>query len=289
MKIEKQANVTSAGIPDEKQLEKINAQAKSPLAAEDVYVFSVRLCDDQVDRDDERFTAEALEQLAPMFIGKTGICDHAWSSDKQVARIFDAGVEYAGGAAYLKAWAYILRGEKTAELIREIEGGIKKEVSVGCAMGRRICSICGAEYGCCEHRKGQMYGAQRCTAVLCEPKDAYEFSFVAVPAQRDAGVLKKMKADGWMSPDEVRVLEKQAALGRSYRAELEQEFVTLALMLDMGLSEKALRQMAGALEAEQLRQARSAMRKKAAMTFPMQTQLTGEAEHAQKPDSAFLI
>ena len=92
-----------------------------------------------------------------------------------------------------------------------------------------------------------------------------------------------------MSPDEVRVLEKQAALGRSYRAELEQEFVTLALMLDMGLSEKALRQTAGALEAEQLRQARSAMHKKAAMTFPMQTQLTGKAEHAQKPDSAFLI
>ena len=47
--------------------------------------------------------------------------------------------------------------------------------------------------------------------------------------------------------------------------------------------------MAGALEAEQLRQARGAMRKKAAMTFPMQTQLTGKAEHAQKPDSAFLI
>ena len=107
----------------------------------------------------------------------------------------------------------------------------------------------------------------------------------ALDALKPRGVLAAVLYSGQFIGDS----EKQAALGRSYRAELEQEFVTLALMLDMGLSEKALRQMAGALEAEQLRQARSAMRKKAAMTFPMQTQLTGKAEHAQKPDSAFLI
>ena len=169
MNIRKQASVLTAGTPDAEQLAKINRQAKSPLGAEEVYVFSVRLCDDQPDRDFERFQTQALEALAPMFVGKTGIVDHAWSSEKQVARIFEAGVEYEGGAAYLKAWAYILRGEKTAELIREIEAGIKREVSVGCAMGRSICSVCGAEYGSCTHRKGESYGGQTCVAVLCEP------------------------------------------------------------------------------------------------------------------------
>ena len=136
MKIQKQASVLTAGTPDAEQLEKINRQAKSPLKAEEVYVFSVRLCDDQPDRDHERFSTEALKALAPMFVGKTGIVDHAWSSEKQVARIFEAGVEYGDGCAFLKAWAYILRGEKTQEIIREIEAGIKKEVSVGCAMGQ---------------------------------------------------------------------------------------------------------------------------------------------------------
>ena len=143
MKIQKQASVLTAGTPDAEQLEKINRQAKSPLKAEEVYVFSVRLCDDQPDRDHERFSTEALKALAPMFVGKTGIVDHAWSSEKQVARIFEAGVEYGDGCTFLKAWAYILRGEKTQEIIREIEAGIKKEVSVGCAMRRSICSICG--------------------------------------------------------------------------------------------------------------------------------------------------
>ena len=199
MRVEKQAGVLTAGAPDAAQLERINAHAKSPLTAEEVYVFSVRLCDDQTDRDHERFQTEALETLAPMFIGKTGIVDHAWSSEKQVARIFDAGVEYGDGCAFIKAWAYILRGEKTAEVIREIEAGIKKEVSVGCAMGRSICSVCGADYGTCEHRKGVRYGAEECVAVLCEPVDAYEFSFVAVPAQKEAGVLKKLGAEGYLA------------------------------------------------------------------------------------------
>ena len=81
MKIEKQAGVLTSGTPDAVQLEKINAQAKAPLTAEEVYVFSVRLCDDQPDRDHERFQTEALGKLAPMFIGKTGIVDHAWSSE----------------------------------------------------------------------------------------------------------------------------------------------------------------------------------------------------------------
>ena len=119
MEVQKQAGVLTAGKPTAEQLEKINLQAKTPLAAEEVYVFSVRLCDDQPDRDHERFSTEALPKLAELFVGKTGVADHAWSSEKQLARIFETGVEYGDGAAFIRAWAYILRTDKTAELIRE--------------------------------------------------------------------------------------------------------------------------------------------------------------------------
>ena len=289
MNIRKQASVLTAGTPDAEQLAKINRQAKSPLGAEEVYVFSVRLCDDQPDRDFERFQTEALEALAPMFVGKTGIVDHTWSSEKQVARIFEAGVEYEDGAAYLKAWAYILRGEKTAELIREIEAGIKREVSVGCAMGKSICSVCGAEYGSCGHRKGESYGGQTCVAVLCEPVDAYEFSFVAVPAQKDAGVLKRLGGGGRIADAELEKLKKEAALGRAYRKELEDRFVKAAMLLRLGIREKALREMAAALEPEQLRQAESALEEKTAKLFAPAPQLAEGKETALEKDSAFLI
>ena len=289
MNIRKQASVLTAGTPDAEQLAKINRQAKSPLGAEEVYVFSVRLCDDQPDRDFERFQTQALEALAPMFVGKTGIVDHAWSSEKQVARIFEAGVEYEGGAAYLKAWAYILRGEKTAELIREIEAGIKREVSVGCAMGKSICSVCGAEYGSCTHRKGESYGGQTCVAVLCEPVDAYEFSFVAVPAQKDAGVLKRLGGGGRIADAELEKLRKEAALGRTYRKELEDRFVRSAMLLRLGIQETALREMAAALEPEQLRQAGGALEERTAKLFAPAPQLAEGKETALEKDSAFLI
>ena len=188
MEIRKAASAAPCGEPTPGQLEAINTLSRGALTAEDVYVFSVRLCDDQPDRDYERFDTYALPRLAELFRGKTGVTDHNWSAEKQVARIFDTEVVQEGGVTYLKAWCYCLRAEEA--LIAQIDGGIRKEVSVGCAMGRRTCSICGSPYGSCSHRKGQRYEAQVCLAVLSEPTDAYEFSFVAVPAQREAGVSK---------------------------------------------------------------------------------------------------
>ena len=85
MDIRKETKVAMGGVPTAAQLEAINAQAKGQLTAEQVYVFSLRLCDDQVDRDGERFDTAALPGLARLFIGKTGIVDHHWSSDSQVA------------------------------------------------------------------------------------------------------------------------------------------------------------------------------------------------------------
>lgn len=194
MEIRKEGGLRGAGAPDEARLAKINAYARTPLTAEAVYCFRVRLCDDRPDRDFERFDTAALPRMAELFRGKTGICDHQWSADRQVARIFDTQVvREDDGASCLMAEAYVLRTERNADLIADIEGGIKKEVSVGCAMGQARCSICGEPYGTCAHRKGAVYDGETCLAVLSEPLDAYEFSFVAVPAQRAAGVTKAGK------------------------------------------------------------------------------------------------
>lgn len=256
MEIKKAGALTGTGVPDERQLEQINRWAKTPLTAEQVYVFSVRLCDDAVDRDFEQFSTQALPRLAELFVGKTGICDHEWSSQRQVARIFDAQVIRDGAVSLIQAWVYMLRNEKTQTMIGEIEGGIKKEVSVGCAMGKSTCSICGKPYGSCEHRKGEIYGGNLCTAILSEPVDAYEFSFVAVPAQRQAGVMKRkggacVKLEDYVAKsqdpllmDSLSGLQREAELGRAYRKQLEQDAVRLGLCLDFGADEDLLRTIA---------------------------------------------
>lgn len=250
----------------------------------------MRLCDDQVDRDDERFSESCIRELAALFIGKTGVMDHVWSAEKQVARIFDTEVLAENGATYLKGWAYMLRGAETDGLIREIDGGIKKEVSIGCAVKRRMCSICGAEYGACEHVKGETYGAERCAAVLCEAVDAYEFSFVAVPAQKQAGVLQKQTGGG-VPVDEfaLKKLQKEAELGKAYRQELETRVTRAALLLGLELDAGLMKRIVRGMAAEELKGLSEGLERRTAELFAPEPQMTVEQDAAREQNSAFLI
>lgn len=297
MKVQKETQVAVTGIATQTQLEAINAQAKSELTPEQVYVFSVRLCDDQIDRDGERFDTAALPELARMFVGKTGIVDHKWSASGQVARIFETQVVQEDGISYIKAWAYIRRGGNAEEIIADIEAGIKKEISVGCAMGRAVCSICGSEYGTCGHQKGEHYDGMLCCVILKEPMDAYEFSFVAVPAQRDAGVIKglgiggrclKELADEFGAQGEYRALFVQAQLGKKYEKQLQDEVVRLFLGLDMGMDEPVLRSIAQKVSAEELLHLKQALEARMAEYFPLQTQLHSR-NVKEELENSFLI
>ena len=185
--IQKAAGTPATG----EQLAKINRFSRRELSAEEVYVFSLLLCDNEVDRDYERFPLPSLEKLAALFVGKTGIFDHNPRGENQTARIFETAVEAdesrltAAGEPYaaLRAWAYMVRCDKNADLILEIDAGIKKEVSVGCAVERAECSVCGADVRerPCAHEAGHEYGGALCWHDLINPTDAYEWSFVAVP------------------------------------------------------------------------------------------------------------
>ena len=182
-------------------LDKINKFTRREFSADELFVFSVILCDNEIDRDCERFSDKALDTLRDMFIGKTGIFDHKPSTSNQTARIFDTELvtdesrTTKNGEAYryLKASAYMVRTEENRNLIAEIDGGIKKEVSISCSAAKRICSLCGREksQGNCGHISGKSYGGRICHTILDGITDAYEWSFVAVPAQINAGVTKK--------------------------------------------------------------------------------------------------
>ncbi len=196
----------SAGVTAE-DLERINALTRTPLTAEQVYTFRVRLCDNRVDRDYERFSRKALEKLAELYVGKCGLFDHSWTARGQTARLYRAEVAEEGGvteagepACSLMGWAYMPRLPENEGLIAQIEAGIKKEVSVGCAVGRSVCSICGRERGQCEHLGGRQYDGRTCYFTLEDPTDAYEWSFVAVPAQPAAGVVKTKRYGGQTPP-----------------------------------------------------------------------------------------
>ena len=275
------------------ELAYINQFAKTELTEEQVYVFSVRLCDNEVDRNFERFDTTALEQLGELFVGKSGIFDHQWSAKGQTARIYrtevvreESMVTAAGdGYCWLKGWAYLLRTEKNQDLIAEIEGGIKKEVSVGCSMGRSVCSICGAENGACSHIRGETYDGRLCFTELRDPQDAYEWSFVAVPAQRNAGVLKHFGQNG----DGSAMLEKQAALGRKYLAELRREVTRLAMLTDDGLDGKVFAKAVSRLDEPELQELKEAYEARMTKKFPSASQLRRKDAAEKSDETMFLV
>ena len=295
MNINKQAGVDQGAALDQNELGLINAMSRKKLTSEEVYTFAVRLCDNEVDRDGERFPPETLEELAPLFVGKSGIFDHQWSAAGQTARIYrtelvrdESALTAAGDPlCYLKGYAYMLRTESNRDLIAEIEGGIKKEVSVGCAVEEARCSICGEnihDRSRCAHEKGREYDGKLCWADLVHAADAYEWSFVAVPAQKNAGVMKSMRQD-------MERLEQEAALGRKYLKLLRDEVVRLGGLAELELEQETLKRIVQRLEEAELDGLKRAFEARLDKAWGVETQLPAWEQpiQAEERDGAFLI
>lgn len=215
----KSATISAQELTDE-DLALINTYTLEPVTKEAIYTFKMSMTNNDIDRDYERNSLGALNQLKSLFIGKTVIADHIRSSKNQAARIYktelrtsntilDCGEQFTE----LIAYAYMLDNEENKGLIDSIKAGIRKEVSIGYRSKTMICSICGKdnrkEY--CSHYWGRDYNGKTCYFTFDDIEDAYEVSFVAVPAVRGAGTTK--------SHDEHQneVKEKQEAIARNIK------------------------------------------------------------------------
>ena len=189
---------------NEEELALINQQTLRPLGAGEVFTFRLAACDNQVDRDFERFTEATLEELAQKYVGRPVLRDHNWSAAAQTARVYAGSVEPGDeeGVRRLVLRCYMPRSEQTAPTIAAFVSGILRECSVGLAVERGLCSICGANQRetLCKHSPGREYDGQVCHMDLDGAADAYEVSMVAVPAQPAAGVIKSKRYGGQEQP-----------------------------------------------------------------------------------------
>ena len=332
MRISKSAenSAAEAGAPDEKDLELISRYTRKKLSAEDIYTFTVTLCDNEVDRDCERFSLSAINALAPMFEGVTGIFDHSMKSSDQTARVYRTQVVAADGRitscgevyTCLKAWCYMLRSDKNAELIREIDAGIKKEVSISCSVSRKICSVCGNDMRSheCTHVQRDMIAGRVCHAILADPTDAYEWSFVAVPAQKNAGVSKNAKlkskavkidsddpteilksvssgeSDVMLSVSQMKAvaryvaaMESDADSGRESRNKAYNEIVSLAAFVLPDADTSVLKGILGKLDNEEIFMLRNALNSKAEDVNAFSPDLSAETIKNFNDNSQFRI
>ena len=277
---------------DKNTLDKINALTRRKFKAEELYTFPVVLCHNDIDRDYERFTDDALDKMAELFVGKTGIFDHNPTADNQSARIYDAEVitdpeketAWGGVYKYLKGYAYMVRTDKNADLITEIDAGIKKEVSVSCSSARRTCSVCGADVNSgCEHVRGKSYDGQTCHTVLDDITDAYEWSFVAVPAQPGAGVTaKNYKEKGGTTMEDFKTITTKAAFDAAVQPLIDAAVTAKAAEFEGYISpadhQKALDDLAAEHKSSLLKAYKAKAALMAGLPEELADRLTGDTE-----------
>lgn len=209
--VSKLANVSPLEVTDG-DLRKINKYTLSPVSADDVFIFKATIADnEQDDRNYMPFNLKALQDLKKLYPGKTMLKDHSRRADNQIARVFDTELVQDGNKqtelgelhTELVAKIYMIKTDSNKDLISEIMGGIKKEVSTSTIPGRMVCNICGVDNmkDYCRHWPGREYDVsdangksskKRCKMLLDGAKEAYELSFVAVPAQPRAGTHKSI-------------------------------------------------------------------------------------------------
>lgn len=244
-------------------------------------------------------------------------------SKDQAARVFhcytaeDASKRTLSGETYtaLKARAYMVRTDSNTDLIKEIDAGIKKEVSIGCAAGKVTCSICGKNMKAheCSHIKGKTYKGKLCYGILSDISDAYEWSFVAVPAQRNAGVtksfmpkqelplspldiIKSISQDTLITPSQAKEicnyissLEEAAAQALLYKNHLVEDISRYALLIMPEVSSKHYTKSCMNMDISELRKLRDDMKKQAASILPPQLQLSGLSEKKAADNTDFII
>lgn len=205
------ASVSPLEVTDA-DLKKINKYTLSPVSADDVFIFKASIADnEQDDRNYMPFNLKSLQDLKKLYPGKTMLKDHRRMADNQIARIYDtelvqdANKQTDLGELHteLIAKIYMIKTDSNKDLIAEIMGGIKKEVSTSTVPSKMICNICETDNmkDYCRHWPGIEYTVEdgsakgskkRCKMLLSGAKEAYELSFVAVPAQPRAGTHKSI-------------------------------------------------------------------------------------------------
>lgn len=186
----------------------------------------------------------------------------------------------------------MIRTDANRDLIREIDGGIKKEVSISCTAAAQTCSICGHDRrkSPCTHQSGRTYAGQFCHTVLSDITDAYEWSFVAIPAQREAGVTKQFR-DGRQEAVRCKMLEEQLKEKQSLLSRVEamvrQDIVRLRFLVDGKAEQDAVSKAAERMNLEELLAFQETLRtKQKRQCMPQLTRTTQGAER-QTENAAF--
>lgn len=202
--------------PSEDDLAIINDMALEPMEAKDVYVRRIRLANDRIDRDWERFSRGVLDHFRETLPGKSVLIGHN-KGGEPVGRFYKSDVvrDPATGTTWLNGYWYAPVTAENEHDRKAIDSGVWSYASIGFQWDWAQCDLCGNNYRAkdCGHILGETYptteakgrelgdlaiagDAVRCTVTYRGDAQAMEGSLVYLGAQYDAQIIKaKMVGD----------------------------------------------------------------------------------------------
>jgi hypothetical protein len=190
-------------LPSPTDLALINRFALEPLTAEQVYVRTMRLCNDKYDRSGERFPLGYLNRFRDTLPGKSLLPVHDKKS-LPLGLFFKADVEQDGAVQHVVTSFYMVRSAGNEELRAQIDAGVVGHVSIGFRWSDLICDICQRSYyqasrdengelRWCAHLIGRLYNGVECTATYggdLRKVEAVEGSLVYLGCQYESEIVK---------------------------------------------------------------------------------------------------
>lgn len=170
--------------------EAVNRFSLRPLRPEEIAVFTLDLCHNQVDRHFSRFPEEELERISGMTPGRPLMERHDLRGSLPRGTFFRSRLHRDGDRVSVRPEVYVLRTRENAGFILNIEGGVYRETSIGFSFRTPECSVCGRDLRTCDHVPGRDYGGGSCHFIMRDVIEVIEGSVVSAGSQGTAFVAE---------------------------------------------------------------------------------------------------
>lgn len=178
---------------DEETLAAVNRFALRPLKAEDFVVFTLDLCNNQVDKHHSRFPEGELERINALVPGRPLMERHDLRGSLPRGTFFRSRIHREDGVVSVRPEVYVLRTAENEDFIRNIEGGVYRETSIGFAFRLPECSVCGCDVRSCDHVPGRYYDDTLCHFVMRDVVEVIEGSVVSSGSQGTRFVMPQSR------------------------------------------------------------------------------------------------
>lgn len=161
----------------------VNRYALRPLDPAEYAVFTLDLCNNQVDRHFSRFPEEELARINDLVPGRPLMERHDLRGTLPRGRFFRSALHTEGDVVSVRPEVYVLRTAENADFILNIEGGVYRETSIGFSFRTPECSVCGKDLRTCDHVPGRTYGDGTCHFIMRDVQEVAEGSVVSAGSQ----------------------------------------------------------------------------------------------------------